>query len=343
LKLSDIHHFLDISGLPARFVDRAAEFFRDRGPGSSSGFYNGEFLEDREAHIASATLKRYLRLIELPNPGWDAIEAASTVGSRLMPEELDGAENLAAWLLLLWRNAEAIDPRIRGDLHVHVTQSDGLDTVEAMVRRALELGYPWLGLADHAPGTDHPYRITADGFRRRLEAAHRAAERHPLRIYQGLEADLDERGLQDIPAAIADHLDYVLVSSHNPDLEISDRYLHALEKAFALRLVRGYAHPFWMLDFHRYRSLISEAVALAVAHGVAVELNFYPDSIRANCFLIHEVRRLGGTVILSTDAHHVNAMNLMRFAGAFLRDSEPAEILNFDSDPFVSRCKISFK
>jgi histidinol phosphatase-like PHP family hydrolase len=250
-----------------------------------------------------------------------------------MPGELDGAENLAAWLLLLWRNAPAIDPRIRGDLHVHVIESDGLDPVEAMVRRAGELGYLWLGLADHAPGKDHPYRITVDGFRRRLEAAELAAERYPLRVYQGLEADLDERGLQDIPAEIADHLDYVLVSSHNPDLEISDRYLHALEEAFALELVRGYAHPFWMLDFHRYRSLIAEAVSLAVDRNVAVELNFYPDSIRANHFLMEEVRRLGGTVILSTDAHHANAMRLMRFAGAFLRDGEPAGVVNFDSNP----------
>jgi histidinol phosphatase-like PHP family hydrolase len=180
---------------------------------------------------------------------------------------------------------------------------------------------------------DHPYRINVDGFRRRLESAQLAAERYPLRIYQGLEADLDERDLQDIPAEIADHLDYVLVSSHNPDLEISDRYLKALESAFTLELVKGYAHPFWMLDFHRYRNLIAEAVALAVSRNVAVELNFYPDSIRVNHFLIEEARRLGGTIILSTDAHHANAMHLMRFAGAFLRKSEPAEVLNFESNP----------
>jgi histidinol phosphatase-like PHP family hydrolase len=330
---SDLRCFLEISGLPRRYIEEAARFFHSRGPGSSPDFYNGEAIEHRKAHIASSTLKRYLRLIELPNPGREAIEESSEVGSRLMPGRLNGAETLADWLLLLWRSAPAIDSRILGDFHVHVTQSDGLDRVEDMVRRAQGLGYHWLGLADHAPGTDHPYRITVDGFLRRLEASARAAERVPIRIFQALEVDLAEQGLQEVPAEITDRLDYILVSSHNPDLEISDKYLEALEKAFAFELVRGYAHPFWMLDFHRYRSLIAEAVSLAVAHNVAVELNFYPDSIRANYFLIEEVRRRGGTVILSTDAHHANAMHLMRFAAAFLRERETAEVLNFETNP----------
>jgi histidinol phosphatase-like PHP family hydrolase len=328
-----LRHFLEISGLPHRYIEEAADFFRSRGPGSSQDFYNGEAIGNRKDHIASATLKRYLRLIELPNPGWEAIEETSSVGRKLMPGKLDGAKTLADWLLLLWCSAPAVDSRILGDFHVHVNQSDGLDRVEDMVCRAQRLGYRWLGLADHAPGTDHPYRITVDGFLRRLEVSALAAERYPIRILQALEADLDGQGLQEIPEKIADRLDYILVSSHNPDLEISDKYLKALEKALTIELVRGYAHPFWMLDFHRYRSLIAEAVSLAVAHEVAVELNFYPDSIRANYFLIDEVRRLGGTIMLSTDAHHVNAMHLMRFAGAFLKERETAEVLNFKANP----------
>jgi histidinol phosphatase-like PHP family hydrolase len=333
MNMKDLREFLEISGLPGRHIDRAERYFRDRGAGSSPDFYKGEFIENREDHIASATLQRYLRLIELPNPGWQAIERMSSVGNRLSQSELDGAENLAHWLLLLWSNALQIDPRILGDFHVHVVQSDGLDRVEDMVCMGHSLGYRWLGLADHAPGNDHPYRINVDRFSRRLEAARSAAERYPVRILQGIEADLYEYGLQEIPTEISDHLDYVLVSSHDLDLRISDRYLRALDKAFAWKLVVGYAHPFWMLDFRRYRNLIAEAVSVAVAHDVAVELNFYPDSIRANYFLIEEVRRLGGTIVLSTDAHHVNALPLMRFAAAFLKEQEPAEILNFKEKP----------
>ena len=67
---------------------------------------------------------------------------------------------------------------------------------------------------------------------------------------------------------------------------------------------------------------------------MAVELNFYPDSIRANKFLIDEVHRSGGSIMLSTDAHHANALPLMRFAGAFLRENESVDVLNFSELPF---------
>ena len=95
-----------------------------------------------------------------------------------------------------------------------------------------------------------------------------------------------DSGVQEMPSAIVDRLDYILISSHDPELDQSDRVLRALEAAFSWDLVKGYAHPFWMLDFHNYKQFIAEAVSLAVAHDIAVELNFYPDSIRANAFLL---------------------------------------------------------
>jgi len=72
-------------------------------------------------------------------------------------------------------------------------------------------------------------------------------------------------------------------------------------------------------ELTRYIRVGAEAVAIAVAHQIAVELNFYLDAIRANEFLICEARRPGVRIILSTDAHHVNALPLMRFASAFVR------------------------
>jgi histidinol phosphatase-like PHP family hydrolase len=196
------------------------------------------------------------------------------------------------------------------------------------------MGYRWIGLADHTPGIGQPYRLTLDSFLKRVDASKSIALRYPVHLLQAVEADLVDSGVQDIPAAIVDHLDYVMISSHDPELEPSDRVLRALETAFSWSLVKGYAHPFWMLDFARYKSFMAEAVSLAISHNVAVELNFYPDSIRANSFLVSEMRRLGGSIMLSTDAHHANALPLMRFAGVFLRENETVEVLNFRELPF---------
>jgi DNA polymerase (family 10) len=303
------------------------------GPGANTGFYTGDQLGSREDHISMETLKRYLRLIELPGPEEQAGQSVSPADRKSSSVE-NNPSTLADWILSLWRSSPSIDPRILGDFHVHTIHSDGMDSVETVISAAHGLGYRWIGLADHAPGGDHPYRLTVQRFQSRLDASQAAAARYPVRIRQALEADLVETGMQEIPSAIIDRLDYILISTHDPGLERSDKTLRALEAAFSLDLVKGYAHPFWMLDFHDYKQFIAEAVALAVAKDIAVELNFYPDSIRANGFLLREVRRLGGSIMLSTDAHHVNALPLMRFASAFLQGDENVDVLNFRESPF---------
>ena len=333
MNAADLRAFLSISGLLPRHVTQAEEFFLANGPGMSARFYRGEKVGNREEHISLETLKRYLRLIDLPSPGEDAVDGQSPVG-RARGRDEENPPSLAEWILSLWRGAASVDTRILGDFHVHTIHSDGIDTVGKMASTAHRMGYRWIGLADHAPGIDQPYRLTVDSFQRRVDASKSAALQYPVRLLQAVEADLVDSGVQEIPAAIVDQLDYVMISSHDPELELSDGILRALETAFSWSLVKGYAHPFWMLDFGRYKPFIAEAVSLAVAHDVAVELNFYPDSIRANNFLINELRRLGGSVMLSTDAHHANALELMRFAGAFLKGCESVEVLNFSEPPF---------
>jgi DNA polymerase (family 10) len=316
MNAADLRAFLSVSGLLPRYLVQAEEYFLANGPGRSAQFYRGES-----------------GLIELPGPVEEVLETQSSV-DRDNGRDQEEPPSLAEWILSLWRSATSVDARILGDFHVHTVHSDGIDTVESMVSTAHRMGYRWIGLADHAPGIDQPYRLTVDRFLKRVEASKTAALGYPVRLLQAVEADLGDSGVQDIPTAIVDQLDYVMISSHNPELERSDRVLRALENAFSWSLVKGYAHPFWMLNFEDYKTFIAEAVSLAIARNVAVELNFYPDSIRANHFLIDEARRLGGSIMLSTDAHHANALPLMRFAGAFLKGRESVEILNFSEAPF---------
>ena len=40
---------------------------------------------------------------------------------------------------------------LRGDLHLHSDWSDGGATIEAMARKAIELGHDYLALTDHSP------------------------------------------------------------------------------------------------------------------------------------------------------------------------------------------------
>ena len=75
---------------------------------------------------------------------------------------------------------------LRGDLHTHTTWSDGRDTLEAMVARAVEKGYAYYAVCDHSHAPSRRAHARAVGGDRRAERARsspnpeRGRGEHPL-------------------------------------------------------------------------------------------------------------------------------------------------------------------
>ena len=80
-----------------------------------------------------------------------------------------------------------------GDYHVHTTWSDGTGSVEECVLRAVELGLPEIGIADHvstAPGPGEDWWVALDRMDAYCEDVRAAAARHPeITVLLGLEAE----------------------------------------------------------------------------------------------------------------------------------------------------------
>ncbi len=303
----DIKAFLSISGLAEEFICRAVSHFQAHG--RAAGFYRGGHYASRKKHISYETLVRYLLLLEDPQ--------------------------LAGWILEQWQSHPTVDPRIKGDFHTHSIYSDGLGSPREMIAAAASLGYRWFTLTDHAPAdTAREYRLTTDKFFRRRDESLEAAAGYGIRVYQSIEADIAEDGRLNIPEAWHGHLDFALASFHKAPLDRPRTYLQALERALSNEIVRGFSHPFWGIDIEGNRGLITEAIDIAVQCGVAIELNLYTDALQGNHFLLETVKKRGGTIIFSTDAHHCGALAHMRFAGAFLHDQDLPEVLNFHEQPF---------
>ena len=125
---------------------------------------------------------------------------------------------------------------VRGLLHSHSGYADGAHSLRRMVEIACELGLEYLGISDHLRTDRHP-----DGLDLAGEAAQRAEIedlRHELPgfdILHGLEVYAESDGELNLPAGIADHLDFLLVSLPDPDKHTKDSYTEA-----ALRVIR---HP----------------------------------------------------------------------------------------------------
>ena len=105
---------------------------------------------------------------------------------------------------------------MRGDLHMHTTETDGKATLREMAEAAAALGYQYIAITDHskalamANGLDEE-RVVA--FARQVRDLNR--EGLPLRVFSGLECDILRDGAMDVAEDALAELDLVIGSVHS--------------------------------------------------------------------------------------------------------------------------------
>src|SRR5260370_13325359 len=168
---------------------------------------------------------------------------------------------------------------IRGDLHMHTTETDGRATLEEMAEAARALGYEYIAITDHSKALP-----MANGLaeQRAVEFANQVRELNrsgmPLRIFSGIECDIRRDGEMDLSEDALAELDIVVGSVHSfmslEASEMTDRLLRALESP-NLRVLR---HPTGRLLLHRdaYPFDFEKIVNAAVRRNVYLEINVSP-------------------------------------------------------------------
>jgi len=217
---------------------------------------------------------------------------------------------------------------VRGDLQMHTEYSDGAATVEAMARKADELGYDYILVTDHGPS------LTVAGAPSLDELADQAEEVEALnatpdldtRVLHGVEANVTPEGV-DVPADVARELDLVVAALHDNVDDATERVVDALGSY----PVDVFAHPTnRRLNEREGNDLDVDAIVeAAVANDVAIEINAQIN--RLDLDWTH-VRRFRGEVdfVVSTDAHSPGGMELMRYGVEQARKGwlEPEHVLN---------------
>jgi DNA polymerase (family 10) len=124
-------------------------------------------------------------------------------------------------------------PDLRGDLHVHTTETDGKDTVSAMAEAAREAGLEYIAITDHSQAL-----AMANGLDERRALEHAARVRsadgiHGVRLLAGIECDIRPDGTLDLSDDCLSALDLVVASVHsafNQDRQqMTDRLLRAID------------------------------------------------------------------------------------------------------------------
>jgi DNA polymerase (family 10) len=205
---------------------------------------------------------------------------------------------------------------IRGDLHMHTTESDGRATLEEMAQSARERGLEYIAITDHSKAL-----AMANGLneKRVVEFASRVRQLDQdalgIRVFSGLECDILRDGAMDISDDALAELDLVVGSVHSymnqESAEMTDRLLRAIENPY----VSIIGHPTGRVLLRREPfpfdlDLVAEAAA---KQGVRLEINASPERLDLSAALLRQAKAKGARFVISTDAHHPKHLVNMRY------------------------------
>ena len=222
---------------------------------------------------------------------------------------------------------------LRGDLHCHSRATDGRDTIEAMARAAAGRGYQYLSINDHSR-----HVAVAHGLdRRRLLEQVRAIDRLNARlqgivVLKSVEVDILGDGRLDLPDGVLRELDFTVCAIHYGFGYDRNRQTERILRAMDNRWFSILAHPTGRLIGAREPCDIDLERVLEGARerGRVLELNAQPDRLDLDDLGCRLAKAAGVKVAISTDAHRVADLDLMRFGVDQARRGwlEPADVVN---------------
>ena len=206
---------------------------------------------------------------------------------------------------------------IRGDLHMHTTTTDGKASIREMVDAAKALGLRYIAITDHSQRVAMANGLDPD---RTLEQWREIDEINDelgksFTVLKGIECDILETGGMDLPDDVLAQADWVLASIHygqkQSRIQITDRLVGAIENPH----VSAIAHPTGRLLNRRepYEVDLEQVFLAAREHGTLLELNANPRRLDLNDVYCAMAKRHGIPIVVNTDAHSIDGLNVMRY------------------------------
>ncbi|HEV8663757.1 MAG TPA: DNA polymerase/3'-5' exonuclease PolX [Candidatus Methylomirabilis sp.] len=240
--------------------------------------------------------------------------------------EIEAAERGAIPVLLE-------DGDLQGTFHCHTTWSDGLNSLEEMAAAAQQMGYAYLGIADHSESARY-----AGGLTRQRVAEQRAvidrlnATFRGFRLLQGIEADILADGGLDYDEETLGGFDYVVASVHSRFTmdapSMTARLVKALNHPRATML--GHVSGRLLLQREPYAFDLEAVLQAAARHGVVVEINANPHRLDLDWRHLRRARELGVLLVINPDAHSTEGLRDIAYGVGVARKGwcTKADVLN---------------
>jgi len=205
---------------------------------------------------------------------------------------------------------------LRGTFHCHTNYSDGSNSIAEMVSAARQLGWIYLGIADHSQVAAYAGGLSPA----RVKAQFKEIERIQndiggFRIYKGSEVDILPDGSLDYNEKILGSFDYVVAAIHSKfkmtEAEATKRIIKALKNKYVTML----GHPTGRLLLSREPYLINmiEVMKVASDYGKAIEINAHPMRLDLDWRMVRLAREKRVPIFINPDAHNAEGLRDVQY------------------------------
>lgn len=205
---------------------------------------------------------------------------------------------------------------IRGDLHMHTTATDGMNSIREMAEAAKSRGLKYIAITDHSKRVSMANGLDAKRLRKHWDDIEQVrGQVHGIEILKGVECDILEDATLDLPDDVLSEADWVLAVLHyglrQPRDQIHKRLLTAIRNPH----VDAIGHPTGRLIGHRPGADLSFEVILKAAadHGTWMEINAHPSRLDLDDVHAAAAKELGIPIVIDTDAHSTTGLDVMQF------------------------------
>lgn len=215
---------------------------------------------------------------------------------------------------------------IKGDIHLHSnypiepSHDLGKDSAETIVKRAIELGYEYVGLSDHSPGfSTHTKSQIVNLIKKRKESIEQLKSSYKnIRILNLLEIDVLKDEHISVPEDGLKLLDGTIAGIHSSHRQSKDQITKRLLVACNSPYIQVISHPTGRLLGQResYEADWPKVFKACAKTGTILEINSWPNRLDLPDALVKEALKYKIKFVINTDAHNVYQMDNMKFGVA---------------------------
>ncbi|HYG21744.1 MAG TPA: DNA polymerase/3'-5' exonuclease PolX [Verrucomicrobiae bacterium] len=215
---------------------------------------------------------------------------------------------------------------LRGSLHNHSDWSDGVLSLEQIVKAMMEMGLSYWGITDHSKSSIQANGLDAARLRKQIREVRSINERMAnegidFRLLSGTEVDILSEGRLDFPDDLLAELDVVVASAHQrlalDEAENTRRIIRAAENRYVHML--GHVTGRLLLAREPQKVNVQAVIDACAETGTWIELNASPDRLDMDWRHWPYARSRKVKCVINCDAHRFEDVGFLRLGANVAR------------------------